>query len=232
MQDEFTTVMWHFDEGAGAASTSATLYDGEAFNADIATNTGQFTLSNTCCATGLQALNTSAGSTQVDLMTGSNFGSTADYTLGGTIEFLLRNDGSTNPTTFDYAEVFRSVGYSYGGGDGIITLRGYKVGQQLNFTRDGDVEFPIATIDLPIDTCVAIAIEWTPDGYLNLYQNGVQFYSVDVLYEWAFYGEPDRVISNFAFFSNIDVLAHNLAIDEFRGSNKVRYNAATYQYLR
>jgi hypothetical protein len=229
VQDADTTELWHFDEGIGATSTTATVWSGEEFSNVIDLSSGTFSLQNGCCDTGLY-LGNDTTQTEVSLAAGAGgIGSTVSFPNGYTIEYSLHNDGSTSPSALDYAEVFRLDAFTYALGEGLAIIRGYKVGQDLYICKNNDVENPLVVIPLTVDTCTAIAIEADYQGYVSVYANGIRVFNELSTSIFSLYSGPENN-ANFIVFSFNGASKTGLVIDEFRRSNIIRYDAATYEY--
>ena len=226
--------LWHFDEGIGATSTTASVWVYEDDSQRTLTMGTGWSLQNGCCDTGLFLGNedTLTEHTLSPNAGGGFIGPTLSLPDGYTIEFSLFNNGATDPSPYDYIEVFRHDAITYGDGDGVVTIRGFKGNQNLYIVYGGDIDSgTLATIPLEVDTCTAICIEGATGGSLSIYANGTRVLNIPMDNNdfWSTYGTIENT-GGFTVFSNVGAFASQLIIDEYRRSNIVRYDAATYEY--
>lgn len=237
VEDANTFELWHFDEGLDATETTAAVWvyeDDYSRTLTFAGDPPTWSLQEGGCETGLYLGNdnTLTEHTLSPNAGGGFIGPTLSLPDGYTIEFSLFNDGSTDPNPYDYIEVFRHDAITYGGGEGVVTIRGYKGNQNLYIVHGVDIEFgTLVTIPLTVDTCTAICIEGATGGSLSIYANGVRVLNIPMDNNdfWSTYGTIENT-GGFTVYSNVPPFASALIIDEYRRSNIVRYDADTYEY--
>lgn len=225
--------LWHFDEGLGATETTAAVWVYEDAAESTITMGTTWSLQNGCCDTGLFLGNedTLTGATLSPNAGGGFIGPTLSLPDGYTIEFSLFNNGSTSPGLYDYIEVFRHDAVTYDG-EGVVIIRGFKVGQDLYIVYGSDMDTgTMVVIPLAVDTCTAICIEGATGGSLSIYANGTRVLNIPMDNNdfWNTYGIVENA-GGFTVLSNVGAFASQLIIDEYRRSNIVRYDAATYEY--
>jgi len=229
--------LWHFDEGIGATSTTAAVWvyeDDSQRTLNFVGDPPTWSLQNGCCDTGLFLgnENTLTEHTLSPNAGGGFIGPSLSLPDGYTIEFSLFNNGATDPDPYDYVEVFRHDAITYGDGDGVVTIRGFKGNQNLYIVYGGDIDSgTLVTIPLEVNACTAICIEGATGGSLSIYSNGTRVLNIPMDNNdfWSTYGGIVNT-GGFVVFSNVGAFASQLIIDEYRRSNVVRYNSATYEY--
>jgi hypothetical protein len=220
IEDANTIDLWHLDEGIGATEIAPTVsYDGT-LPYDIS---GGFELFDGACST---AVRSTLGGGSI------HFANSASGGLGPgpgisafTLEFMALNAGTTSPYPNDYAEVARMDLVSYGFGEGILTIRIFKQGQDLAICKNADVYYPLVVIPMEVDTWVPLAFQFGEDGTYSIFAGGTQVYT-DTFENLTGYSSWDDVYGSFEMYSDTNA---DIAIDEFRRSDIARYSGTTYE---